>query len=138
MEPGFFRSFLAMCQREGVKKGGRVGKLTGLAVINVGFTVTPGEAWLAATAIAAQSVLTGRPVATGILHTLFDVHLTGLALKRSRECFTFTLTSTSFSYFEYKHTFLIDSMQLHSHTFPLSQMHTDIRVYLAILQDRHI
>lgn len=57
----------------------RTGKLTGLAVINVGFTVASGEARFAATLVTAQSVLAGCTIATWILHTLFDVHLTGLA-----------------------------------------------------------
>lgn len=58
----------------------RTGKLTGLAVIKVDFTVAPGEARFAATLVTAQSVLAGCTIATRILHTLFDVHLTGLAL----------------------------------------------------------
>lgn len=60
----------------------RTGKLTGLAVINVGFTVASSEARFAATLVTAQSVLAGCTIATWILHTLFDVHLTGLALGR--------------------------------------------------------
>lgn len=58
---------------------GDVKRLTGLAVINVGFTVASNEARPAVAAVTAQSVLTGRAIDTGILHTLFDVHLTRLA-----------------------------------------------------------
>lgn len=52
----------------------------GLAVINVGFTVASGEAWFAAAAVTAHGVLAGCSIETRILHTLFDVHLTRLAL----------------------------------------------------------
>lgn len=54
-------------------------RLTGFAVIDVGFTVASNKAWPAVTAVTAQSVLTGRTIETGVLHTLFDVHLTRLA-----------------------------------------------------------
>ena len=57
----------------------RMGKLTGFAVINVGFTVASGEARFAATAVTAQRVLAGGSIEAGILHTLLDVHLTGLS-----------------------------------------------------------
>lgn len=73
-----FQVFYIMHQRKEIK-GRKTGKLTGLAVVDVGLTVASSEAWFAATAITAQSVLAGCSVATGILHTLFDVHLTGLA-----------------------------------------------------------
>lgn len=56
-------------------------RLTGLAVINVGFAVASSEARFAATAVTSQSVLAGCSIATGVLHTLFDVHLTRLALE---------------------------------------------------------
>lgn len=54
-------------------------RLTGFAVIDVGFTVASNEARPAVAAVTAQSVLTGRAIDTGVLHTLFDVHLTRLA-----------------------------------------------------------
>lgn len=60
-------------------------RLTGLAVVNVGFAVASGEAWFAATAVTSQGVLAGCTIATGILHTLFDVHLTCLALEEGVE-----------------------------------------------------
>ena len=53
--------------------------LTGLAVIDVGFTVASSEAWFAVTTVTAHGVLAGCSIATGILHTLFDVHLASLA-----------------------------------------------------------
>lgn len=63
---------------------GRTDELTGLAVINVGFAVASGEARPAAAVVTAQSVLAGRPIVTGVLHTLFDVHLTGLTYEGTR------------------------------------------------------
>lgn len=54
-------------------------RLTGFAVINVGFTVPSNEAWPAVTAVTARSVLTGRTIETGVLHALLDVDLTRLA-----------------------------------------------------------
>lgn len=55
-----------------------------LAIINVCFTVTPSEAWFAATSITAQCVLTTGSVETGILHTFFDIHIAGLTLPSFR------------------------------------------------------
>lgn len=54
-------------------------RLTGFAVIHVGFTVAANKAWPAVTAVTAQSILTGGAVEAGVLHTLCDVHLTRLA-----------------------------------------------------------
>lgn len=65
--------------------GGGVWRLTGLAFINVGFAVASGEARFAATAVTSQGVLAGCTIATGIIHTLFDVHLTCLALEEGVE-----------------------------------------------------
>lgn len=56
----------------------------GLAVVNVVFAVASGKARFAAAVVTAQSVLAGCSIATGILHTLFDVHLAGLALPSFR------------------------------------------------------
>lgn len=64
---------------EETHKGRRTDELTGLAVVNVVFTVASGKARFAAAVVTAQSVLAGCSIATGILHTLFDVHLAGLA-----------------------------------------------------------
>lgn len=72
-----FRSLLS--------KGREAGERTGLAVVDVIFAVASTEARFAATAVTAQSVLAGRSIATGILHTFFDVHLTCLALVKGRE-----------------------------------------------------
>lgn len=66
-------------------KGRETGEHTGLAVIDVVFAVASSEAWFACTAVTPQSVLAGCSIATGILHTLFDVHLTCLALKGWKE-----------------------------------------------------
>lgn len=66
-------------------KGGAVWRLTGLAVVNVGFAVASGEAQFAATAVTSQGVLAGCTIATGIIHTLCDVHLTCLALEEGVE-----------------------------------------------------
>lgn len=66
-------------------KGRETGERTGLAVIDVAFAVASGEARFAAAAVAAQSVLAYRSVATRILHTLFDVHLACLALEGRKE-----------------------------------------------------
>ena len=52
------------------------GERTGLAVIDIGFAVASIEAWFAGAAVTAQSVLAGGSVAAGVLHALFDVHLT--------------------------------------------------------------
>lgn len=60
------------------------GERTGLAVIDVGFAITSTEARFAATAVTTQSVLAGCSIATGILDTFFDVHLTCLALVKGR------------------------------------------------------
>lgn len=56
----------------------------GLAVINVGYTVVPSEAWFAITLVTAQGIQAGRPIVAGILHTLINVDLTGLALPSFR------------------------------------------------------
>lgn len=70
--------------------------LTGLAVINVGFTVASGEAWFAAAAVTAHGVLAGCSIETRILHTLFDVHLTRLALeRRGSSIYTLSLNCTT-------------------------------------------
>lgn len=58
-------------------------ELTGLAVVQVGLTVASGEARSAGALVAAQSVLAACSVAAWILHTLFNVHLAGLALGRA-------------------------------------------------------
>lgn len=78
-------------------KGRETGERTGLAVIDVGFTVASSEARFTATAVTAQSVLAGCSIATWILHTLFDVHLTCLALEgwKGGDKVNFTLSLNS-------------------------------------------
>lgn len=98
----------------------RFSELTGLAVVNVGFTVASGVAWFAATQVTSQGILAGRSVAAGILHTLVDVNLTGLALERRRATFTSSL----------------DKLKMRTTVPRLQHRHTNINSYLAIHQGR--
>lgn len=65
---------LKWCEGEGVA-------LTGLAVVDVDLALWAREARLAQALVAADVVLAGGAVATGVLHTLVDVDFTGLACK---------------------------------------------------------